>query len=267
MRETLRGVDADRLERSCDFIHFGPRAGGIELAEAHFGARAFEPHRHDTYAVGITTSGVQAFRYRGERRICLPGQLHFLFPDETHDGGPATPDGFGYRIVYVAPELLGDPLPFVADPVQDVTPATRPLAELLLDGDPGELAVAEIADALAAAAGRPAPPSRALDRPALERVREHLAAHAAEPTPAETLEAIAGLDRFALARQFRRAYGTSPDRYRTLRRLDLARAAIEHGAPLARAAADAGFADQAHMTRQFKRAYGMTPARWAGLAR
>ncbi len=56
-----------------------------------------------------------------------------------------------------------------------------------------------------------------------------------------------------------RAFGTSPDRYRTLRRVALARAAIESGQSLAGAAAEAGFADQSHMTRQFKRTYGLTP--------
>jgi AraC-like DNA-binding protein len=77
----------------------------------------------------------------------------------------------------------------------------------------------------------------------------------------------AGLDRYAIARQFRRAYGTSPERYRIFRRLDLARAAMRAGTPLARAATDAGFADQSHFTRQFKRAYGLTPGRWATLSR
>jgi AraC-like DNA-binding protein len=81
------------------------------------------------------------------------------------------------------------------------------------------------------------------------------------------LEAVAGVDRFTLARHFRRALGTSPDRYRTMRRLGLARAAIERGLPLAETAASAGFADQSHMTRQFKRAYGLTPARWTALTR
>src|SRR5262249_29239094 len=56
--------------------------------------------------------------------------------------------------------------------------------------------------------------------------------------------------------------GTSPDRYRTLRRLEHARSAIENGRSLAQASAEAGFADQSHMTRQFKRTYGLTPARW-----
>jgi AraC-like DNA-binding protein len=98
------------------------------------------------------------------------------------------------------------------------------------------------------------------------RVRAHLAAHAGEQTPAAELERISGLDRYTLARHFRRAYGTSPDRYRTMRRLGLARAAIQAGVPLAQAAADAGFSDQSHMTRQFVRAFGMTPGRWARIA-
>jgi AraC-like DNA-binding protein len=51
--------------------------------------------------------------------------------------------------------------------------------------------------------------------------------------------------------------------YRTMRRLAIARIAIQDGVPLAAAAAGAGFADQSHMTRQFRRTYGLTPGRWA----
>jgi AraC-like DNA-binding protein len=102
-----------------------------------------------------------------------------------------------------------------------------------------------------------------IDLEAVEAVRAYLAAHPSEQTPARTLERLSGIDRFSIARYFRRAFGTSPDRYRTLRRLALARSAIESGVSLAAAAAEAGFADQSHMTRQFKRTYGMTPARWA----
>src|SRR5205814_8631693 len=90
-------------------------------------------------------------------------------------------------------------------------------------------------------------------------------AHAREQTSASILEKVADTDRFTIARHFRWAFGTSPDRYRTLRRLALARAAIESGQSLARAAAEAGFADQSHMTRHFKRTYGLTPGRWMAL--
>jgi AraC-like ligand binding domain len=109
MRETLRGVQTDRLERSGaagrDSIRFGACASGIERAEVHLSRCAFEPHRHDTYAVGITTAGVQVFNYRGARRIGLQGQLHILHPDELHDGAAGTADGFAYRILYISPGL------------------------------------------------------------------------------------------------------------------------------------------------------------------
>ena len=280
MHETLRGVDRDRLERSCgpgeNRIRLGACAPGIQTADVRLTSCAFERHRHDTYAIGITTAGVQRFWYRGERRLCLPGQIHVLHPDEVHDGGPGSPGGFAYRILYVDPALIRDalgdaPLPFVSEPVHDEGPATRDLHVLLgtLDGPVSDLARHEaavtVADALLALGGRPAEQAP-IDLAAVRRVRDHLAAHAREHTPASELERISGLSRYSLARQFRRAYGTSPDRFRTMRRLELAREAIGSGVPLAAAAADSGFADQSHMTRQFTRTYGMTPGRWAAVA-
>lgn len=259
-----------------DSIRFGPSAHGIERAEVYLSTWAFEPHRHDNYAIGITTAGVQTFHYRGSRHTCLPGQLHVLHPDEAHDGAAGTDGGFGYRILYVPPELVrealaGRALPFVADPVQQLVPAAGPIASLLFDIDEpiNELSSAEIAvavaDGLVALSGCPERRPTAIDGKTVELVRDYLAAHAREQTPASALEKIAGTDRFTIARHFRWAFGTSPDRYRTLRRLALARAAIESGQPLVRAASDAGFADQSHMTRQFKRTYGLTPRRWMAL--
>jgi AraC-like DNA-binding protein len=282
MRRKLGGLGAAGLERSCgrrpDSIRFGPRAHGLERAEVYLTSCAFEPHRHDTYAIGITTAGVQTFRYRGSDRVCFPGQLHVLHPDEAHDGAPGTEDGFGYRILYIAPELVrdslaGGALPFVADPVHPLTPATWPIASLLREVDEpiSELGAADIAvavaDGLLSMSGRRDRGLPSIDTTGVRLVRDYLAAHAREQTSASVLERIAGTDRFTIARHFRWAFGTSPDRYRAMRRLELAREAIENGESLALAAADSGFADQSHMTRQFKRTYGMTPGRWKALTR
>jgi AraC-like DNA-binding protein len=259
-----------------DSIRFGPGAPGIERAAVRLSARGFEPHRHDTYGLGITTSGVQTFGYRGLRRVCIPGEWHVLHPDELHDGVPGTERGFAYRILYLAPELVrealgGGALPFVAEPVHGPTPFTTAVEPFLaeLDEPISDLGRAELAaaaaDALRALAGRPVPQERRIDARAVELVRDHLASQFAEQTSAATLERIAGTDRFTITRHFRRAFGTTPDRYRTMRRLEAARARVQAGQPLARIAADAGFADQSHMNRQFRRAYGMTPGRWAAL--
>ena len=273
-------MDSRRLERSCsrsDSIRFGPGAPGVERAEIYFSAGGYAPHRHDTYAIGIVTAGVLTFRYRGSRHICLPGRMHILHPDQTHDGAAGTEDGFGYRILYIAPELIrdaldGHTLPFVRNPVQQLGPTARPMASLLADMDDpiSELSRFEIAttvaDLLLSLSGRPPVRPATIDVRAVKLVRDYLAEHAREQTAASVLEEITGIDRFTIARHFRWAYGTSPDRYRTLRRLELARAAMMREQSLALAAAEAGFADQSHMTRQFKRTYGLTPGRWMTLA-
>src|SRR5262249_31792081 len=180
---------------------------GWERVEGYLAAGGFRRHGHDTYGIGITTAGVQTFRYRGEQRICLPGQLHVLHPDETHDGAAASSAGFSYRIVYVSPGLirgaLGDraTLPFVPDPVQDRARVSRRRAALraALDQPLSELAqvaaAADLADPLVRLAGRGARRPAPIDLAAVAAARDYLDAHAREQTTSPTLERITGLGR------------------------------------------------------------------------
>src|SRR2546423_10619534 len=107
MPQTLGGIDAGGLEQSCgrrsDSIKFGPSVHGIERAGIYLSTYAFEPHRHYTYAIGITTAGAPTFHYRGSRHICLPGQLPVLHPGEAHDGPAGTDGGIGARNFFIPP--------------------------------------------------------------------------------------------------------------------------------------------------------------------
>ena len=82
----------------------------------------------------------------------------------------------------------------------------------------------------------------------------------------DELEAISGLDRFTLARQFRLRFGTSPHRYLTMRRVAAGRRLLASGQAIADVAAETGFADQSHFHRHFLKTFGMTPGRWQRLA-
>jgi AraC-like DNA-binding protein len=265
---------ADGARPAGSRIRIGQGSDGIERLEARFVGQAFSPHRHDTYAIGITLSGVQTFRYRGAGRHCLPGQCHVLHPDELHDGGAGTTEGFGYRIVYIDPSLVqqalgGRPLPFVADPIVEPRVFRRALPPSLwrLDEPIDDVArieiVTAVADFLDGASTIGVKKRIPLRLESVLRVRDLIAGDPASRHSIETLESVAGIDRWTLARQFRAAFGTSPSSFRTMRRLDHARRMIGRGLPLAEAAAAAGFADQSHMTRLFKRTYGLTPAKWA----
>jgi AraC-like DNA-binding protein len=109
------------------------------------------------------------------------------------------------------------------------------------------------------------PVPRHLDLAALQRARAFLAAEKTRVVGSAELEAVSGLTRYALARQFRVRYGTSPYRYLLMRRLEGARAQIARRRPLAEVALDAGFADQAHFSRMFTATFGLTPARYRAL--
>jgi AraC-like DNA-binding protein len=282
---TLRQEGETGLERLCtdtahEHIIHDVAVPGFERMEAEFAGDAFAPHRHDTYAIGITLRGVQTFGYRGERRFSLPGNCIILHPDELHDGGAGDEDGLKYRMIYLEPALIapaladaGLSLPFVKSPVIDHPGLKKLLLSVLarmdekLDELETDSFLALLAPILTELSTGSAKPVRMLPVRALERARDFLAAHADENISSARLEEIAGLDRFALARHFRALYGTTPHRFLVMRRLAAARGKIADGQPIAEIAAETGFADQAHLSRHFKKTYGMTPGRWAELSR
>jgi AraC-like DNA-binding protein len=245
---------------------------------ARFERHVYHRHSHDTYSFGITESGAQTFTCRGARHTSGAGMVMAFNPDDTHDGWSAGDGGFTYRIVHIGPDLLGQVLtegldrparrPLFAAPVLHDPAAASALRRLhvaLMGPAPAlerdeRLAAAVAAvhrqatGAAGAGAGRPGS-SRSL----AARVREHLHAAYLDDLGADDLARVAGHSRFAVYRAFHAAYGMSPSDYQRQLRLRAARDLIVAGAAPARVAAEAGFADQAHLTRWFVRYFGLTP--------
>ncbi|HEX9447027.1 MAG TPA: AraC family transcriptional regulator [Dongiaceae bacterium] len=260
-------------------MRIGPSRPGLERIEAAFSGHAYDPHRHDTYAIGYTLQGVQCFDYRGAATSSSAGQVMVLHPDEMHDGRAASEPGFCYRMAYVEPRLIRQALddrtralPFVRSAVVTETRLLQtlrlvlddletPVADLQLDQF-----IAELADELCR--HDPSLPRRRhqlVDVPAMERARAFLDDIGDTAVTSAVLEKITGLDRFALARQFRHLFGTSPYRYLVMRRLERVKSLIRAGTGLVETAFAAGFSDQSHLTRQFKQAYGLSPGQWRAL--
>lgn len=265
-----------------DWLRDTDAVQGVSRLHAGLKRHAYARHRHDSYTIALTESGVQEFGYRGSVHRSLPGQVLVLHPDELHDGRPGTEAGFSYRTLYIAPgriyEALRDgpsaplALPFVAAPVIDDARLARSIARAF-EGPLEPLLADELVQIASASLLRAAQPHaaarkhRLIGEPVLSRARDYLDAHFTRIVTADELERECGESRFTIASQFRRRYGTSPYRYLLMRRLQFVRAQLPGATGLADLAQAAGFADQAHMTRMFKSAYGLTPDVFARLSR
>ena len=110
----------------------------------------------------------------------------------------------------------------------------------------------------------PNPTRGTLGQRALERIRDYVIAHLAEPIEVAELAKLAGRSPFHFSRVFARSVGMTPHRYVVHLRLQ---AAIEHvrsgRAGLAEIAADTGFADQSHLSRWVRRVHGVAPTELA----
>jgi AraC-like DNA-binding protein len=250
----------------------------VEAMRAHFEQYAYHLHSHETYSFGLTELGAQRFACRGESRTSAVGMVMAFNPDEPHDGHAATELGFTYSIVHIGPglvaELLADKagrvagLPLFDEPVLRDPGLARALARLhaslaqpattLARDEALAATVAAMVDRGARSAGPGSPAVRG-ESGIARRARAVLEERYLDDLGADELAVAAGASRFALYRAFKASFGLSPSDYQRLLRLRAARRLIAAGRPVAEAAVEAGFADQAHLTRWFRRCYGITP--------
>lgn len=174
----------------------------------------------------------------------------------------------------VSSALDGAAAPYVPNVVADDPDLAALLREAFVDFPRTleplavDAVVARLAELLAVRSDAPVNSEKMTTaRRAVKRARDFLVAEAPRTVASEELESVTGLDRFALARQFRAAYSTSPHRFQVGRRLARAQALIARGEPLSEVAVTTGFADQSHFTRHFSARFGVTPGRWASLTR
>jgi len=198
---------------SGDWIRRAAPSSRVERIEAYFGGHGYDMHRHDTYAIGRTLSGVQSFHYRRGLRHSLPGGTIVLHPDEAHDGQAGTDAGFRYRMIYVEPALIqqilgGRPLPFIRDGIS-ADPRLYAASAALLQSTGRQIdplqeddALFELAHALCSAAGRKTG-RRFPDYAAADRARHYIHASLDQAITLDDLARAAQTDRWSLSRAVR----------------------------------------------------------------
>jgi AraC-like DNA-binding protein len=241
-------------------------------------------HFHETVAIGTIVSGACLHTTERQQHRLQAGDLVIVNPGEVHDCRQIGAQPLSYRMLYLDPALIaahqgrvgragfqafaagatavtgrlfGD---FEAlhrllfDPAQDLLAKEDALHAFLL----------RLNATLARDAGdqqRP-PPKRKLAI-AADFIHEHFR----EPMRLADIGAASGLSVPHLIRAFGRHFGLSPHQYLTHRRIQFAKDQLRAGRPIAAIAAEAGFADQAHLQRAFKAHVAATPGQFQRVGR
>ncbi|WWS80255.1 AraC family transcriptional regulator [Agrobacterium vitis] len=264
------------------------RFGGMDCMSATFITHRFSPHAHEHFGIGAMETGQKIATIRGCRRMCGPGDLYLINPEEIHDGGSAG-GVYRYRMIYPSVAILRELLEDIGERPSSGTPSfpqqmvSDPALALVFnrmhrrmedarDALEAEEGMLEVLAALFArhgkvchgSVGQKAGFARAGKVPdkAMSRVRDYLDAYFAEDIGLEHIADLVGCSRAHLIRSFRATYHITPHAYLTFRRIREAEHMLVKDAAPADVAFACGFADQAHFTRNFKARTGMTPAQF-----
>ena len=240
-----------------------PGVAGLETLEARDLRLQYDRHFHDAYAFGIVLRGVERCKVGSSLNFYEPGTVPMFNPGEVHDGGPATPEGWSYRMVYLEPKLVAGERAFPVQARRDAAAKRRAL-ELFDAIDSGSQLGIEETLALALETLLGGKPANGGFSASLERVKDRIDEECSEPLRLRDLSALAGVSPTRLLRAFAGAYGLSPHRYQQSRRIARAKRMILSGTALSEVAASCGYADQTHLNRWFLRIQGTTPGRLRG---
>lgn len=251
---------------------------GIEVQSADAYREEFPRHFHEQYSVGVVQSGALALECRGVRHFAPAGTGGVVNAGEVHAGGPASESGWSFcnflvpvRLLReVMEELTGrEALPEFPNLVfRDglLNDYLLQLRRVLVGRRPVLERESSFLAALGVLVSRHAVQQEARraakDRPGVRRVCEFLEEVYFAGFQLDDLARIAGMSRFHFLRVFRATTGLTPHAYLIQIRVERAKALLAAGEPIATAAQQCGFCDQAHLHRNFKRLFGYTPGQY-----
>jgi AraC-like DNA-binding protein len=231
-------------------------AGPVEVLRAKFTGRAFSPHWHEEFAIGLIDAGIERFEYQGATHVAGQGDIVLLNAGDVHTGESFDERGFGFRMLYVPKNSL-----------QEVAAANRDTAESLhftkaVLRQIESLFITAIAGVLDQSSSSFTPVASEKAPSAILSAKDYLLDHLFEEVPLERLASLAGLSKYHFLRMFRLRFGLPPHAYQLQQRIFHAKTLLQALPPIV-VAQQCGFADQSHFHRVFRALVGSAPGTYA----
>ena len=242
----------------------------------------YAKHAHDTFSIGAINGGRSTYLNGTHRQHIGTGAVVVINPEDVHACNPIDDEAWSYLMLYVDVSWLTD-LQHESGGRQgqgfrrfSTTMSTRPglhagLNRLygILTDEGADILQKESAARLffgdvQLALGETAPAPAATSNPKLARAAEFIRANFTCSLKLDEICAASELSPSYLIRAFKQRYGMTPHAYLVNCRIEYSRSALKQGRAIADVAAEAGFADQAHLQRAFRQFTAATPNQYRG---
>jgi AraC-like DNA-binding protein len=238
-------------------------------------------HAHRTFSIGAVTGGHSTYLNGNTLEPIGAGAVVIINPETVHACNPAESAPWSYRMFYLDVAWLaalqrdsgiaddGEFRPFLTTWTmrRDLFDGLNALYALLIDPRADTLqkhgAVIDYFCSLQHALD-PAPSPHSGPNQRLARAAEYIDDNYRQPLKLDDICEAANLSASYLVRAFRARYGMTPHAYMVNRRIEFSRAQLRRGRAIAEVAAEAGFADQAHLQRAFRQFVAATPGQYRG---
>ena len=238
-------------------------------------------HAHETFSIGAVTGGESIYENGRVRQRVGRGAVVLMNPQDVHACNPLEDQPWSYRMLHVDTEWLTSlqhEIGFSENQgfrAFSTAASWQPALYAGLDRLYTTL-IDEFADTLQKHSSiveffddthrwlNPAPAQARNTNPKLARAAEYIRAHCTRSLSLDEICAAAQLSASYLIRAFKVRYGITPHAYLINCRIEFSRVLLKRGRPIAEVAADAGFADQAHLHRAFRQLVAATPGQYRG---
>ena len=252
----------------------------IEARAVHDGRKVhYAKHSHETFSIGIVTSGRCTYLNGKTRERIGAGTVVVMNPGDAHACNPNHDELWSYRMLYVEVSwVIGIQQDLGISRNQDFRPflttattharlyaGLHRLYDVLTDEQAECLQKHSAALAFMAAtqqALNPAPDLPRYGHRGLARAAEFIRDNYARSLKLDEICSAADLSPSYLIRAFKDKYGLTPHAYLTNCRIEFSRSQLRRGRPIAEVALAAGFSDQAHLQRSFKKLVAATPGQY-----
>lgn len=236
-------------------------------------------HFHDTVTIGAIIDGACVYSTGSRQHELVAGDLVVVNPGDVHACEQIGQQPLSYLMLYVDADFVAaqqggeeeagagmDGFRPFATTITDTLYAEFALLHRLLVDPSQELLAKECAlhgflmqlhTTLASG-----PPDRRDVPRGLARAADFISEHFRDSLKLVDIAEAAELSVPHLIRSFGRHFGMSPHQYLTHRRIQFAQDQLRSGGRIAAVAAEAGFADQAHLQRAFKAQVAATPGQY-----